>query len=122
MEKGYAKRFYQAWNAAMLDHVATKVALTTRVGRIRRGKGLSRLNLVEPDSHGVAALTGTEKECVEAQEREELHQVQSERAEPSDELCTGPAETCTHDIDPSPRTSGKDLFMQLLGKAMEACL
>ena len=59
MEKGSAERLYQAWNAKMPDHKTTKVALTTRVSRIPRGQGLSRLNLVEPDSHGVATLTGT---------------------------------------------------------------
>ena len=41
MEKGYAERLYQAWNAAM---PTTKVALTARVGRI---ENLARLNLVE---------------------------------------------------------------------------
>ena len=62
MEKGYAERLYQAWNAAMPDHKTTKVALTARVGRIRSGQGLSRLNLVESDSCGVATLTETVEE------------------------------------------------------------
>ena len=73
MEKGYAEQLYQTWNAAMPDHASTKVALTARVGRIRQGKSLARLNFVEPDSRGVAALTGTEEECVGAQVQEELH-------------------------------------------------
>ena len=55
---------YQAWNAAMPDHKTTKVALTTRFNRIRIGQGPSRLNLVEPDSRGVATLTGTLEEGV----------------------------------------------------------
>ena len=61
----------------MPDHKTTKVALTIRVSRIRRGQGLSRLNLVEPDSRGVATLTGTVEEGVGAQGQEELHQVQA---------------------------------------------
>ena len=73
MEKGYAERLYQAWNAAKPDHKTTKVVLTIRVRRIRRGQGLSRLNLVEPDSRGVATLTGTVEEGVGAQGQEDLH-------------------------------------------------
>ena len=67
MEKGYAERLYQAWNAKMLDHKTKKVALTTRISRIRRGQGLSRLNLLEPDSCSVATLTETVEEGVRAQ-------------------------------------------------------
>ena len=118
MEKGYAKRLYQAWNAAMPDHKTTKVALTASVSRIRRGQSLSRLNLVEPDSGGVATLTGTVEEGVGAQGLEELHQVQAEQ---NGELFTGPVETPTHDR-PSPKTSGNDHLMQLLGKVKDACL
>ena len=120
MEKGYAERLYQAWNAAMPDHKTTKVALTARVSRIRRGQGISRLNLVEPDSHGVATLTGTVVEGVGAQGQEELHKVQA-GTEQNGELFTGLVETPTH-YHPSPRTSGNDHLMQLLGKAKDACL
>ena len=67
MEKGYTERLYQAWNAVMPDHKTTKVALTMRISRIRRGQGLSRLNLVEPDSRGLATLTETVEEGVGAQ-------------------------------------------------------
>ena len=42
--------------------------------------------------------------------------------EPNGELSTDPAESRTHDTDASPRTSGNDLFVQLLGKAKDACL
>ena len=66
MVKGCAERWYQAWNAKMPDHKTTKVALTTRFSRIRRGQGLSRLNLVEPDSRSVATLTETVEEGVRA--------------------------------------------------------
>ena len=120
MEKGYAERLYQAWNAAMPDHKTTKVALTTRDSRIRRGQGLSRLNLVEPDSRGVATLTGTVEEGVGAQGQDELHQVQA-GTEQIGELSTSPVETPIHD-HPSPRTSGNDHLMQVLGKAKDACL
>ena len=72
MEKGYAERFYQAWNSKMLDHKNTTVALTTRVSRIRRGQCLSRLNLVEPDSRGVTTLTGTVEEGVKPRDRKSL--------------------------------------------------
>ena len=120
IEKGYAERLYQAWNAAMPDHKTTKVVLTASVGRIRRGQGLSRLNLVEPDSRGVATLTGTVEEGVGAQGQEELHQVQA-GTEQNGELSTGPVDTSTHD-HPSPRTSGNDHLIQLLGKAKDACL
>ena len=41
MEKAYAKQLYQAWTAAIPNHKTTKVALTARVGRIRRGQVLS---------------------------------------------------------------------------------
>ena len=88
MEKGYAKRLYQAWNAKMPDHKTTKVALTTRVSRIRRGQGLSRLNLVEPDSCGVATLTGTVEEGVRAQGPKQPHQVQAGTGQ-NGELLTG---------------------------------
>ena len=94
MEKGYAKQLYQAWNAAMPDHKTTKVALTASVSRIQRGQGLSRLNLVEPDSCGVATLTRTVKEGVGAQGQEELHQVQA-GTEQSGELSAGPVEPPT---------------------------
>ena len=120
MEKGYAERLYQAWNAKMPDHKTTKVALTTRVSRIRRGQGLSRLNLVEPDSRSVANLTETVEEGVRAQGQEEPHQVQAGTGQ-NGEMFTGPIETPTHD-HPSPRTSGNDHLMQLLGKAKDACL
>ena len=64
MEKSYAEQLYQAWNAKMPDHKTTKVALTTRVSRIQRGQGLSRLNLLGPDFRGVATVTGTVEEGV----------------------------------------------------------
>ena len=73
MEKGYTEQLYQAWNAKMPDHKTTKVALTTRIRRIRRGQDLSRLNLVEPDSCGLATLTETVEEGVGAQGQGELH-------------------------------------------------
>ena len=120
MEKGYAERLYQPWNAAIPDHRTTKVVLTARVSRIRRGQCLSRLNFVEPDSNDVATLTGTVEEGVGAQAQEELHQVQA-GTEQNGELFTGPVETPTHD-HPSPRTSGNDQLMQLLSKAKDACL
>ena len=120
MEKGYAERLYRAWNAKMPDHKTTKVALTTRVSRIQRSQGLSRLNLVEPDSPGLATLTETVEEGVKAQGREEPHQVQA-RTGQNDELFTGPVETPSY-YHPSPRTSGNDHLMQLLGKAKDACL
>ena len=75
MEKGYAELLSQSWYAAMPDHKTTEVALTARVFRILRGQCLSRLNLVESDSCGVATLTGTEEEGVRTQGQEELHQV-----------------------------------------------
>ena len=50
-----------------------------------------------------------------AQGQEEPHQVQARTGQNS-ELFTGPVETPTHD-HPSPRTSGNDQLMQLLGKA-----
>ena len=108
------------YNAAMPDHKTTKVELTTRGSRIRRGQSLLRLNLVEPYSRGVATLTGTVEEGVRAQGKEELHQVHA-GTEQNGELFTGPVETPTHDY-PSPRTSGNDHLMQLLGKAKDACL
>ena len=98
----------------MPDHKTTKVMLTARVGRIQRGQGLSRLNLVEPDSRGVATLTGTVEEGVGALGLEELHQVQA-RAEQNGELSTSPVETPTHD-HLSPRKSGNYHLIQLLGK------
>ena len=104
----------------MLKCQTTKVALTTRVSRIRRGQGLSRLNLVEPDSRSVATPTETMEEGVRAQGQEEPHQVQAGTGQ-NGELFTGPVETPTHD-HPSPRTSGNDHLMQLLGKAKDACL
>ena len=104
----------------MPDHKTTKVALTARVSRIRRGQGLTRLNLVEPDSCGVATLTGTVEKGVRAQEPEEPRQVQAGTGQ-NGELFTGPVETPTHD-HPSLRTSGNDHLMQLLGKAKDACL
>ena len=55
-----------------------------------------------------------------AQGQEELHQVQA-GAEQNGELPTGPVETPIHD-HPSPRTSGNNHLMQLLGKAKDACL
>ena len=93
MEKGYAEWLYQAWNAAMPDHKTIKVALTTIISTILRGQGLSRLNLVEPDSCGLATLTqaGTEQ---------------------NGDLSAAPAETLTND-HPSPWTSGNDHLMQL---------
>ena len=120
MEKGYTERLYQAWNAKMPDHKTTKVALTTRISRIRRGQGLSRLNLVEPDSCGLATLTETVEEGVGAQGQGELHQVQA-GTEQNGELPAAPVETPTND-HPIPRTSGNDQLMQLLGKAKDACL
>ena len=120
MEKGYAEQLYQAWNTAKPDHKTTKVALTARVGRIRRGQGLLRLNLVESDSCCVATLTWTMEEGVGAQGQEELHQVQA-GAEQNGKLPTSPVETPTHD-HPSPRTSVNDHLMQLLGKAKDARL
>ena len=120
MEKGYAEQLYQASNAAMPDHKTTKVTLTARVSRIRRGQCLLGLNLVAADSHGVATLTGTVEGGVGAQGQEELHQVQA-GTEQNGELFTSPVETPTHD-HPSPRTSGNDYLMQLLGKAKDACL
>ena len=80
----------------MPDHKTTKVALIERIGRIRRGQGLSRLNLVKPDSCGVATLTWTVEEGVRAQGQEELHQVQA-GTEQNGELSTGPVETPTYD-------------------------
>ena len=109
MEKGYAERLYQAWNAKMPDHKTTKVALTTRISRIQRGQGLSRLNLVEPDSCGLATLTETVEEGVGAQGQGELHQVQAV-TEQNGELPAAPVETPTND-HPSPRTSGNDQLM-----------
>ena len=120
MEKGYAERLYQAWNAKMPDHKTTKVALTTRISRIRRDQGLLRLNLVEPDSCGLATLTETVEEGVGAQRQGELHQVQAV-TEQNGELPAAPVEAPTND-HPSPRTSGNDQLMQLLGKAKDACL
>ena len=120
MEKGYTERLYQAWNAKMPDHKTTKVALTTRISRIRRGQGLSRLNLVEPDSCGLVTLTGTVEEGVGAQGQDKLHQVQAV-TEQNGELPAAPVETPVND-HPSPRTSGNDQLMQLLGKAKDACL
>ena len=120
MEKGYAEPLYQAWNAAMPDHKTTKVALTTRISRIRRGQGLWRLNLLEPDSRGLATLTETVEEGVGAQGQGELHQLQAV-TEQNGELPAAPVETPTND-HPSPRTSGNDQLMQLLGKAKDACL
>ena len=120
MEKGYAEQLYQAWNVAMPDHKTTKVPLTARVWRIQRGQGLLGLNLVEPDSCGVATLTGTVEEGVGTQGQEELHQVQA-GTEQNGELSTSPVETPTHDPTSS-RTSGNDHLMQLLGKAKDACL
>ena len=73
-----------------------------RLGRIRRGQGLSRLNLVEPEPHGVAALTGTEEGCMEAQEQKKLHQVQTERDERNGEICTDPAESSHMISTPAP--------------------
>ena len=104
----------------MPDHKTTKVALTARVGIIRRGQGLSRLNLVEPDSCGVATLTGTVEEGVGAQGQEELQQVQA-GTEQNGELSTGPVETLPHD-NPSSRLCGNDHLIPLLGKGKEACL
>ena len=120
MEKGYAERLYQAWNAAMPDHKTTKVALTTRISRIRRGQVLSRLNLVEPDSRGLATLTETVEEGFGAQGEREFNQVQAV-TEQNGELPAAPAETPTND-HPIPRTSGNDQLMQLLGKAKDAGL
>ena len=120
MEKGYAERLYQAWNANMPDHKTTKVALITRVSRIRRSQGLSRLNLVEPDSRGVATLTGTVEEDVRAQGQEETHQVQVGTGQ-NGKLFTGLVETPTLD-HPRQRTSGNDHLMPLLGKAKDTCL
>ena len=77
MEKGYTEWLYQAWNAKIPDHKTTKVAQTTRISRIRRGQGLSRLNLVEPDSCGLATLTETVEQGVGAQGQGKLHQVQA---------------------------------------------
>ena len=88
MEKGYAERLYKAWNAKMPDHKTTKVALITRVSRIRRGQCLLRLNLVEPDSHGVATLTGTAEVGVRAKGEEEPDQVQAGTGQ-NGELFTG---------------------------------
>ena len=104
----------------MPDHKTTKVPLTARVGRIRRGQGLLRLNLVESDSCGVATLTETVEEGVRVQVQEELHEVQV-GAEQNSELPTSPVETPTHDPTSS-RTSGNDHLMQLLGKAKDVCL
>ena len=120
MEKGYTERLYQAWNAVMPDHKTTKVALTTRISRIRRGEGLSRLNLVEPDPRGLATLTETVEEGVGAQGEGEFHQVKAVTKQ-NGELPAAPAETPTND-HPSPRTSGNDPVTQLLGKAKDACL
>ena len=120
MEKGYAERLYRAWNAKMPDHKTTKVALTMKITRIRRGQGLSRLNLMEPDSCGLAALTETVEEGVGAQGQGQLHQVQAV-TEQNGELPAAPVETPTNE-HPSPRTSGNDQLMQLLGKAKDACL
>ena len=88
-----------------------------KVGRIQRGQGLSRLSFVESDSCGVITLTGTLEEGVGAQGQEDLHQVQAV-AEQNGELPKSPVETPTHD-HPSPRASGNDHFMQLLGKAKD---
>ena len=120
MEKGYAERLYQAWNAVMPDYKTPKVALTARVSRIRRGQGLLRLNLVELDSRGIFTLTGTVEEGVGAQGQEELPLVQA-GTEQTGELFTGPVETPKLDHT-SPRTIGHDHLMQLLGKAKDACL
>ena len=106
MEKGYVERLYRAWNAKMPDHKTTKVALTTRISRIQRGQGLSRLNLVEPDSPGLATLTETVEEGVGAQGEGEFHQVQAV-TEQNGEPPAAPAETPTND-HPSPSTSGND--------------
>ena len=75
---------------------------------------------MEPDSCSVATLTETVEEGVRAQGQEEPHQVQAGTGQ-NGELFTGPVETPTHD-HPSPRTSGNDHLMQLLGKAKVACL
>ena len=75
---------------------------------------------MESDSRGVATLTGTVEEGVGAQGQEELHQVQA-GTEQIGELSTSPVETPIHD-HPSPRTSGNDHLMQVLGKAKDACL
>ena len=120
MEKGYAKRLYQAWNAAMPDHKTTKIALTTKISRILKGQGFSRLNLVEPDSCSLATLTETVEEGVGAQGQGEFHQVQA-GTEQNSELPAAPVETLTND-HPSPWTGGNDHLMQLLCKAKDACL
>ena len=75
---------------------------------------------MEPDSCGVATLTWTVEEGVGAQGQEELHQVQA-GTEQNGELSAAPVETPPND-HPSPRTSGNDHLMQLLGKAKDACL
>ena len=75
---------------------------------------------MEPDSPGLATLTETVEEGVRALGQEEAHQVQA-RSGQNDELFTGPVETPSH-YHPSPRTSGNDHLMQLLGKAKDACL
>ena len=69
---------------------------------------------MEPDSRGVATLSRTVEEGLKAQGKEKLHQVQA-GTEQNGELLIGPVETPTHDY-PSPRTSGNDYLMQLLGK------
>ena len=75
---------------------------------------------MEPDSHGVVTLTETVEEGVRAQGQEEPHQVQAGTGQ-NGGLFSGPVETPKHDR-PSPRTSGYDHLMQLLGKAKNACL
>ena len=75
---------------------------------------------MEPESCGVATLTGTVEEGVGTQGQEELHQVQA-GTEQNGELSSVPVETPTHD-HPTPRTSGNDHLIQLLGKAKDACL
>ena len=50
----------------------------------------------------------------------EFHQVQAV-TEQNGEPPASPSETPTND-HPSPRTSGNDQLMQLLGKAKDACL
>ena len=65
-------------------------------------------------------LTETVEEGVGAQGQGELHQVQAVTKQ-NGELPAAPVETPTND-HPSPRTSGNDHLMQLLGKAKDACL
>ena len=75
---------------------------------------------MEPDSRGLATLTETVEEGVRAQGQGEPHQVQA-RTGQNGELFTGPVETPSH-YHPSPRTSGNDHLMLLLGKAKDTCL